>query len=61
MGDDLATIIRAMPDDAFREPDDPLKDLSQLDRLRWLQQTAHFIWRNKGATRGGDPPGAPDR
>ena len=49
---DLAGIIRAIPEEAFREPQNPLESMTYLERLRWLQQTAYFIWRHKGAALG---------
>jgi hypothetical protein len=48
---DLADIIRATPEEAFREPRNPLENMSALERLRWLQQTAYFIWKHKGVVR----------
>ena len=52
MADDLAAVIRAVPEEAFRAPRNPLEGMSSLERLRWLQQTAYFIWKHKGAARG---------
>ena len=49
MIEDPEKMIRVLPEDAFREPTNPLSRLSPLERLRWLQQTAYFIWRFKGS------------
>jgi hypothetical protein len=49
MPEDLAEIIRALPAEAFREPPDRLAGMTHLERLRWLQQTACFVWKHKGA------------
>lgn len=49
MSEDLARIIRELPDEAFREPSNRLESLTYYERLRWLQQTAYFIWKHKGA------------
>lgn len=51
MAKDVAEDIRAIPEEAFRERPDPLRRLTYLERLRWLQQTAYFIWKYKGAAR----------
>lgn len=51
MGDDLHDVVRGLPDEAFSERDSGFASLSPLERLRWLQQTAHFVWRFKGAAR----------
>jgi hypothetical protein len=55
VAEDLASVVRALPEEAFREPPDRLLCLSPLERLRWLQQTAYFIWKYKGAARQGQP------
>ena len=41
--------VHGEADAAFREPENQLVALSPLQRLRWLQQTAYFIWKHKGA------------
>ncbi|MDD5306193.1 MAG: hypothetical protein PHU25_02620 [Deltaproteobacteria bacterium] len=61
MSDNLADIIRAIPEEAFREPRNPLESLTSLERLRWLQQTAYFIWRHKGAAYHDTASSVPDR
>jgi len=61
MPDDLAGIIRAIPEEAFRETPNRLEGLTSLERLRWLQQTACFIWRYKGAARRDGAPSPADR
>lgn len=58
MVEDLAKTIRALPEEAFREPPEPLLGMSYLERLRWLQQTAYFIWKYKGAARPNHSPAA---
>jgi len=52
--EELLGVIRGMSEEAFREPDDGFASLSPLERLRWLQQTAHFVWRFGGAARRND-------
>jgi hypothetical protein len=49
MDDELREAIRKLPDDAFREPENRFTSISPLERLRWLQQTAFFVWKFKGA------------
>jgi hypothetical protein len=51
MADSLAEIIRAIPAEAFREPQNPLESMTYLERLRWLQQTAYFVWKHRDAIR----------
>ena len=51
MSEELRDLIRSLPDEAFREPEGRFASLSPLQRLRWLQQTAYFVWRYKGAAR----------
>ena len=58
MAEDLARTIRALPEEAFQEPPAPLLGVSYLERLRWLQQTAYFIWKYKGAARTTPSPPA---
>ncbi len=48
MTEDLKETIRRIPEEAFRETEEPLANLSYLERLRWLEQTAYFIWKFKG-------------
>jgi hypothetical protein len=60
MPDDLVALIRSIPEQAFREPENTLDGLTCLERLRWLQQTAWFIWRHKGAANRGDALHASD-
>jgi hypothetical protein len=61
MGDGFADLVRAIPAESFREPASGLAHLTGLERLRWLQQTARFVWMHRGAARGDravDPPAA---
>ena len=51
MTDDAQRKIRALPDSAFRDTPNRLLTLSYLERLRWLQQTAYFVYRYRGAAR----------
>jgi len=51
MTEDLAEVIRAIPEEAFREPPSRFSELSPLERLRWLQHTAYFVFKHKGAAR----------
>jgi len=51
MTEELVSAVRAVPEEAFREPPHPLDDLSHLERLRWLQETARFVWKHRGAAR----------
>lgn len=51
MTDDTQSRIRALPDSAFRDTPNRLLSLSYLERLRWLQQTAYFVYRYRGAAR----------
>jgi len=51
MAEDLVDIVRAVPEESFREPPYPLDDLSHLERLRWLQETARFVWKHRGTAR----------
>ena len=53
MSEGIAGIIRALPQEAFREPSNRLAGLTCLEKIRWLQQTAYFIWKHKGAARAG--------
>ena len=61
MPEDLAGIIRALPQEAFREPSNRLATLTYQERLSWLQQTAYFVWKHKGAAgrRDGDRDNEP--
>lgn len=61
MSDDLAALIRSIPEEAFREPHNQLEGLTALERLRWLQQTAWFIWRHQGAAHRDGAATTPDR
>jgi hypothetical protein len=61
MSEDLAEVIRAIPEEAFREPRNPLENLTHLERLRWLEQTAYFIWKHKDASSRGSAPLDPGR
>jgi hypothetical protein len=49
MNEELVQLIESVPSDAFKDHRVRFADLSPLERLRWLQQTAWFIWRHKGA------------
>ena len=60
MGEKLDAVIDSVPAGAFREPPREFARLSPLERLHWLQQTAHFIWKHGGAARRDRVP-APDR
>ncbi|MFH2006088.1 MAG: hypothetical protein ABI333_05830 [bacterium] len=51
MDRNLGQLIRSIPSAAFREPEDGFTKLSPLERLRWLQQTALFVWKQGGAAR----------
>jgi hypothetical protein len=51
MAEDLVACVRAVPEEAFREPPHPLEGLTHLERLRWLQETARFVWKHRGAAR----------
>jgi len=51
MAEDLVACVRAVPEEAFREPLNPLEGMSHLERLRWLQETARFVWKHRGAAR----------
>ncbi len=57
MAEDLAGLIRSLPSEAFRDPPDRLLGLTFLERLRWLQETAYFVWKHKGAARARAPRG----
>ena len=48
MNDELREIIRRIPAEAFRSPRNQLAALSYVERLRWLQQAALFVWKYKG-------------
>lgn len=48
MNDELREKIRQIPAEEFKEPRNQLSGLSYAERLRWLQQTALFVWRYKG-------------
>ena len=48
MNEALQAAIRRIPAKAFRESRDQLSGLSYAERLRWLQQTAYFVWKYKG-------------
>ena len=54
MPEDVAGIIRDLPDGAFREPSNRLRAMTYQERLAWLQQTAYFVWRYRGAARRRD-------
>jgi hypothetical protein len=51
MTEELREAIRRLPEDAFKEPKASFANLDYLERLRWLQQTAYFVWKFKGAAR----------
>ena len=51
MAEDLVSSVRAVPAEAFREPPSPFEKMSPLERLRWLQETARFVWKHRGAAR----------
>jgi hypothetical protein len=51
MSDDLRDVILALPEEAFCEPEGRFASLTHLQRLRWLQQTAYFVWKYRGAAR----------
>jgi len=51
MTDDTETRIRQLPASAFRDTPKRLLALSHLERLRWLQQTAYFVYKYRGAAR----------
>ncbi len=54
MDERLREVIGGIPDDAFREHGGAFALLSPFERLRWLQQTALFVWKYKGAARRPD-------
>lgn len=60
MSEDFKEILREIPEEAFQELRNPLEALSYLERIRWLQQTAYFIWKHKGAARRSINEGVPD-
>lgn len=49
----LEDIVRSLPAERFAEPRNDFARLSPIERLRWLQQTAWFVWKHKGAARNG--------
>lgn len=49
MNDQLKELIEAIPSEAFRDDPDGFLSLTPVERLRWLQHTAWFIWKHKGA------------
>lgn len=51
MTDDTARTIRQLPQEAFREPSNRLLTMTYHQRLIWLQQTAYFVYRYRGAAR----------
>lgn len=51
MTDSWVERIRAVPAEKFEQPQSSLAELSPLQRLRWLEQTAYFVWKHKGAAR----------
>ena len=51
MNEELRKLIDSLPPDAFQEDRNRFSRLSPIERLRWLQQTAWFIWKHKGAAR----------
>ena len=61
MDKQLEQLIQSIPDEAFQEPRSNFSRLSPFERLQWLQQTAWFVWKYKGAARrrhrvgSGDP------
>ena len=55
MDSDLEQLIRSIPREAFQDPHSGFAELSPIERLRWLQQTAWFVWKYKGAARRDDP------
>lgn len=59
--DAIHEMIRALPKEAFQEPSDAFLRLTPLERLRWLQETALFIWKYKGIaqTQTREPSTAP--
>jgi hypothetical protein len=62
MAEDLVASVRAVPAEAFREPERAFEELSPLARLRWLQETARFVWTHRGAARREiTPEGSGDR
>ena len=56
MAEDLVASVRAVPAEAFREPPRAFEELSPLERLRWLQETARFVWKHRGAAHRGVEP-----
>jgi len=59
MNSELERLIRSIPPEEFQNPGDDFAGLSPLDRIRWIQQTAWFVWKFGGAARKGEgpPPG----
>jgi hypothetical protein len=43
--------IREVPAEEFRRQRASFADLTPGQRLRWLEQTAYFVWKHKGAAR----------
>lgn len=48
MNEDIRGNIESLPREEFREHREGLRNLSPTERLRWLQQTALFVWRYRG-------------
>ena len=54
MNSKLEQLIHSIPADEFQDSGDNFTELSPIERIRWIQQTAWFIWKYKGAAQRGE-------